>query len=305
MKILLTGASGLFGINFGLHQSTKHTIIGQTNTRRLQNIPFETIQADLGDFSSLNSLIEKTKPDLLVHAAAMANIDACQREPELANKINASLAGEMANLTARHGIKMVHLSTDAVFDGKRGNYSEEDETNPVNLYAETKLAGEKQVAEANPHALITRVNFYGYSTSGTRSLAELFVNQLASGKGMMGFTDVYFCPFHVLQLADLLMLMVEKDLEGLYHVVSDECLSKYDFGRRIAKKFGFDESRIKPVSWKDAGLVANRSPMLTLDVTKLKNDLGVKLVDQQTCLNSFYALYKKGYAAGLQSMVTA
>ena len=303
MKILITGASGLFGINFALNLYQQHQIIGISNNRSLYNTPFEMKQVDLGDFPVLAPLLQQTKPDLLIHCAAMANVDDCEKNPDLAQKINADLAGELAGITSRLGIQMVHLSTDAVFDGKTGNYLETDATHPINKYAETKLAGEKMVAEANPDCIIARVNFYGYSLSGKRSLGELFVGQLSAGKSMMGFTDVYFCPFHILQLSDLLMQMAEMQLKGLFHVVNDECLSKYEFGCRIARKFGFDEKKIIPTSWRDAGLVANRSPQLTLNITKLKEYLKSPLPDQDACLESFYNLYRKNYPQQIRSFL--
>jgi len=303
MKILITGASGLFGINFALNLYQQHQIIGISNNRSLYNTPFEMKQVDLGDFPVLAPLLQQTKPDLLIHCAAMANVDDCEKNPDLAQKINADLAGELAGITSRLGIQMVHLSTDAVFDGKTGNYLETDATHPINKYAETKLAGEKMVAEANPDCIIARVNFYGYSLSGKRSLGELFVGQLSAGKSMMGFTDVYFCPFHILQLSDLLMQMAEMQLKGLFHVVNDECLSKYEFGCRIARKFGFDEKKIIPTSWRDAGLVANRSPQLTLNITKLKEYLKSPLPDQDACLESFYDLYRKNYPQQIRSFL--
>ncbi len=303
MKILLTGASGLFGINFALHLNHQHQITGTSNKLSLTNTPFEMKQVDLGDFTVLSPLLEEIKPDLLIHCAAVANVDDCENHPDLAKRINADLAGELASIASRLGIQMIHLSTDAVFDGKAGNYSETDATNPINKYAETKLAGEKMVADANPDCIIARVNFYGFSLSGKRSLGELFVNQLSAGKSMMGFTDVYFCPFHVFQLSDLLMQMAKMDLKGLYHVVNDECLSKYEFGCRIARKFGFNESKVIPTSWREAGLVANRSPQLTLNVDKLKQHLNRPLPDQDTCLESFYGLYKTNYPQQLQSFI--
>jgi len=293
----------LFGINFALYMNHLHQITGVSNKLSLTDTPFEMKQVDLGNFALLTPLLQQTKPDLLIHCAALANVDDCENNPDLAKRINSDLAGELAHITSRLGVQMIHLSTDAVFDGKTGNYSETDATNPINKYAETKLAGEKMVADANPDCIIARVNFYGFSLSGKRSLGELFISQLSAGKSMMGFTDVYFCPFHVLQLSDLLMQMAKMQLRGLFHVVNDECLSKYEFGCRIARKFGFNEGKVIPTSWRDAGLVANRSPQLTLNVNKLKQHMKSSLPDQETCLESFYDLYRTNYQQQLNSFL--
>jgi dTDP-4-dehydrorhamnose reductase len=138
------------------------------------------------------------------------------------------------------------------------------------------------------------VNFYGFSLSGRRSLAEFFLYNLLEGRQLKGFTDVHFCPLYVGDLVQVLFAMLEKKLHGLYHVVSPECLSKYDFGKRIADKFGLDGSLITPVSVYDGGLLAKRSPNLTLRVDKLLAT-GIQLPGQTAGLDSFYAHYQHGY----------
>ena len=302
MKYLVSGASGLLGLNFGLQMHGRHDVVGVVNQHGLVNAPFAIETADLADAGEGTRLLEKTRPDVLLHCAALANIDACEAQPELAERVNAKVPGELAAACRRMGIKMVHISTDAVFDGQRGGYREEDETNPINVYARTKLAGEQQVAENNPDAIIARVNFYGWSLRGKRSLAEFFYYSLSAGKPMMGFTDVLFCPLQVNDLADVLTAMVERGLSGLYHVISPESTSKYEFGCRIARRFGLDESLIEPTSWEKAGLKANRSPSLTLSVEKLACDLGNALPGQQQGIDRFYETFEQGLPQRLRTL---
>lgn len=197
---------------------------------------------------------------------------------------------------------MVHVSTDAVFDGLRGNYSETDAPNPVGVYSRTKLEGEQAVAETYPEAIIARVNLFGWSLSGDRSLAEFFFNHLSQGNRVMGFTDVYFCPLLANHMADILVDMLESNLSGIYHVVCPESLTKYDFGVRLAQRFGLDESLITPTAVSQAGLAARRSPNLTLRVDKLIRALGSKIPDITMGLNRFYELYQQGYPASLHSL---
>jgi dTDP-4-dehydrorhamnose reductase len=237
---------------------------------------------------------------VVIHCAALANLEACETQPELAWRINAGVPGELAAATAQAGIKLVHISTDAVFDGQRGNYTEEDTPNPLGVYARSKLAGEQAVTQANPQAIIARVNFYGWSLNGTRSLAEFFYRNLSAGKNVKGFMDIFFCPLLVNHLAGLLLEMVEKDLHGLYHVVSAEHLSKYEFGCRIARLFELDEKLIAPVSWKTGGLQAQRSPNLTMNTAKLARDLGTRLPDQAVGLRRFRELFDAGYAQSIR-----
>jgi dTDP-4-dehydrorhamnose reductase len=148
--------------------------------------------------------------------------------------------------------------------------------------------------QAAPDAVIARVNFYGWSLTGQRSLGEFFFNNLSSGKRCNGFTDVFFCPLLVSDLAELIYKMVEKDLKGVYHVLSSESLSKYDFGCRLARQFGLDESLITPISWRESGLHAQRSPNLRMNTDKLSRDLGEIMPTQAAGLQLFYTQYTQG-----------
>ena len=298
MRLLVTGASGLLGLNFAVQMAgdARYVVTGVVHHNAMAGVPFSVIQTDLGRSQAVAELLERTQPEAVIHCAALANLEACEAQPELAWRLNAQVPGELAAATAQAGIKLVHISTDAVFDGQSGNYREEDTPHPLGVYARSKLAGELAVTQANPQAIIARVNFYGWSLNGTRSLAEFFYRNLSAGKAVKGFTDIFFCPLLVNHLADLLLKMVEKDLQGVYHVVSAESLSKYEFGCRIARLFDLDEQLITPVSWKAAGLLAQRSPDLTMHTGKLARDLGTSLPDQAVGLQRFRELFDNGYA---------
>jgi dTDP-4-dehydrorhamnose reductase len=138
--------------------------------------------------------------------------------------------------------------------------------------------------------------------SGKRSLAEWFVNNLAAGNSIMGFTDVYFCPLLVTDLAKLLLRMLEHGLQGLYHVVSSECSNKYEFGIRLAQLFGFEETLIKPALVSESGLKAARSPKLTLRADKLINELGESTPGLNSGLEEFFAQFKNGYPDFIKGM---
>ena len=300
---LVTGVSGLLGLNFALAvDGEKHQVTGVANTAPLTWATFNNLEAELTRSGVIEELIETHKPEIFLHCAAMANVDACENDPELAHQVNAELPGQIAEACLKHSVHMIHISTDAVFDGSRGDYIEEDDTNPLSVYAKTKLAGEHAVLSANPEALIARVNFYGWSKTGNRSLAENFVNKLAQGREMMGFTDILFCPMNILDLSALLVEVSSLDLHGIYHMVGPEAMSKYEFGRRIAEKFGFDASLIKPVSVNESGLKAARSPNLTLSTEKLRNALGHDLPDLAGGLQKFFDQYRRGYSEYIKSL---
>jgi dTDP-4-dehydrorhamnose reductase len=301
-RFLVTGASGLLGLNFALYTCQQHEVIGVVNQHALQQAPFAVHQLELSQPGAARQLLQAIRPQVILHCAAMANVDACESQPELAQRVNADLPGELAALAAEFDCKMMHISTDAVFNGDKGNYVEEDEPAPLSVYARTKLAGEEAVLAANPRAIVARVNFYGWSITGKRSLAEFFYSHLSAGENTKGFTDVHFCPLEVHDLSDLLLEMATKDLQGIYHVVSSESLSKFEFGQRLARQFGLDASLIQPVSWRDVGLQAARSPELTLDTQKLRNALQHPLPDQAHGMTRFAQSLSDGLPEYIRGM---
>ncbi len=302
MRILITGTGGLLGSNLALEAASNHTVFGVDRSCPQKTTAFTPLVADLLDPGAVESILDDTQPDWVIHCAAQANVDACEHDPENARELNTELPRKLARHVARGGARLLHVSTDAVFDGHKDEYTEDDLPNPVNVYAQTKLAGENAVLEAAPDAIVARINIFGWSPTGKRSLAEFFFNNLAAGNQIKGFTDVFFCPVLVNDIADLFYQMLAKGLRGLYHVVSSENVSKYDFGIAIARKFDFDPELITPISVTQAGLQAVRSPNLTLQVDKLINDLGVVPPALSPGIERFYTLYQQDYPQVVRSL---
>jgi len=301
MKLLITGASGLLGINLTMEAMREHEVIG-VDRGKLKSAPFQMLNANFLQTGEINTLIDSINPDWVINCAALANLEECERHPDQAKILNADLPAELATACVKRNIKFTHLSTDAVFDGTRqGEYSEEDAPNPQGIYSQTKLAGEHAVQEVNPNAIIARVNFFGWSLGGRRSLGEFFVNNLSEGRNVNGFTDVIFCPMWVNHLSQTLIEMLEKDLHGLYHVVGAQAMSKYQFGVEVARKFGLRESLIEPQSVERSSLTAKRSHNLWLSIHKLSTDLGHAAPDFSTGLNGFYTQFQQGYPQKIRS----
>jgi dTDP-4-dehydrorhamnose reductase len=300
MRILVTGASGLLGLNLAIEAAKEHTVIGVVNQHPFRSDNFEVRQVDLLAPGTVSALIDGVQPDWVVHCAALANLEDCEANPDLAHLTNGELPGEIARQTFDRGIPLVHISTDAVFDGQRGDYTENDIPNPLSEYARTKLVGEHVVADVYPEAIIARINMFGWSLSGKRSLAEFFFYNLQAGNPLKGFTDVFFCPLLANDLAGVLLAMLEKELSGLFHVVSSECMTKYDFGVAVAELFGFDPSLIAPTSVSEGELKASRAPLLTLRSDKLAQALGCPLPNVTNGLARFYELYQQGYPVQLR-----
>mgnify|MGYP005849596273 CR=1 FL=1 len=301
MKLLITGASGLLGINLALEAMREHEVIG-VDRGRLQSAPFPVTKTNFFNTNAFKPMLDSTQPDWVINCAALANLEECEKHPDQAKILNTDLPRELATTCAERNIKFVHLSTDAVFDGtKEGAYTEGDIPNPQGVYSQTKLDGERAVQESNLQAIIARVNFFGWSLGGQRSLGEFFVNNLSEGKTVYGFTDVIFCPMWVNHLAQTLIAMLEGDLHGLYHVVGAQPISKYQFGVEVARKFGLRESLIMPQSVERSGLTAKRSHNLWLSVHKLSTDLRRPLPEFSTGLDGFYTQFQRGYPQKIRS----
>jgi dTDP-4-dehydrorhamnose reductase len=183
-----------------------------------------------------------------------------------------------------------------------GGYQESDPTHPLSVYARTKRKGEERVLRQNPDAVVARVVFYGWSLSGSRSLSEFFFSNLKQGNRIKGFVDTYFCPLYVEHLADTLLEMLAAGLQGVYHVVSPEHLSKYAFGVRLARKFGFDPDLIEPVEMAQGRDGAPRSLKLILDSSKIERALRHTLPSVDEGIAMLHQRWLSGYPAKLQGL---
>ena len=301
MKLLIIGASGLLGINLAIEAMREHEVIG-VDRGKLKSALFQVFKADFLNIGEIDSRLDTTKPDWLINCAALASLEKCEEDPTQAKKLNTDLPGELAAACAKRDIHFVHISTDSVFDGtKEGLYREDDKPSPPGVYSQTKLDGERVVLRGNPQAIIARVNFYGWSLGGRRSLGEFFVNNLSEEKVVNGFTDVIFCPMLVNDTARLLLEMLEKQLSGVYHVVGAQPMSKYQFGIEVARTFGLREDLISPQSVEASGLTAKRSHNLWLSTHKLSTDLGHEIPTFSTGLAEFYTQFQQGYPQKIRS----
>ena len=300
-RILITGASGLLGLNLAQETMNTHDITA-VDRGKLVNAPFKILNGDLLNTGTLDSALDSAQPEWLINCAALADLEACENNPDLSRRLNIDLPAQMAKACKARGVSFVHISTDAVFDGEKdGFYAEEDKPNPLGVYSQTKFDGEQAVFAEDANAIVARVNFYGWSLSGRRSLAEFFHHNLTNNKSMSGFTDVRFCPMLVNDTARTLIKMLQKNLSGLYHVVGPQAMSKYQFGVEIARRFSLKESEISPKSILSSSLTARRSHNLWLSTHKLSTALGESLPEFSTGLDEFFTQYQQDYPQKIRS----
>lgn len=300
--LVITGASGLLGANLIVQaHNCGRDVVGLCHRHRINTRDFPIQAVDLTNQAAVRNVLSSLRPSQVIHCAAATNVDWCEEHPAEAEAINGDASGFLSELVSELGSRFVYISTDAVFDGKKGNYSETDKPAPLNVYARSKLRGEQQVLRNNPSALVVRVNIYGWNAQNKFSLAEWVLAQLASGKQVPGFTDVHFTPILVNDLAKVLLAMLDHGLSGLYHAGGSEKVSKFEFARRVALVFDFDPGLIVPTQVAEVYLQAKRPPDMSLNTEKICGVLGFPMPDVEFGLRRFRGLQAAGYPRKLKS----
>lgn len=301
-RLLVTGASGLLGANVVLQALGRCEVVAHGYGPALVPQGFTYLESDLLAAGEVTRLFHDVRPDWVVHCAALTDVDRCEDVPEFAQRINAGLAGAMAAGAADVGARLLHLSTDAVFDGRRGGYAESDVPSPVNQYGESKLRGEGAVHSANPDALIVRTNFFTWPAPDRDGLAGWMLGRLMTGQSLPGFVDVEFNPIVASLLAEILLELLSTRLSGLYHVAGRTCLSKYDFALALARAMGSDPQLVVRAHSTSADLTARRGARMCLRVGKVEKALGRRMPSLARSLQRFRAEQVNGFAGALRAI---
>jgi dTDP-4-dehydrorhamnose reductase len=303
--ILVTGASGLLGASVVSQAHERGLeVIGLYHRHPIHLEGVKLLAVDFADRAETGRIFRELQPSSVVHCAAATDVDHCEDHPDEAYRLNVTAVAAIAEITARSGVRLLYVSTDSVFDGERGRYSETDTPAPLNVYATTKLQGEREVARLNPEAIIARVSLYGWNAQNKESLAEWILKRLALGKTVPGFSDVFFSPALANDIAEVLLDLIDPNLSGIYHVVGSESISKYEFARRVAAKFAFDPEQVFATRMGDAKLKARRPRDTSLNTTKVCDVLGRSMPDVDAGLRRFAELRENGYADQLKNRLS-
>ncbi len=292
--LVVTGASGLLGASV-LRSAVElgWETVGLCHQHVIRDPAMQVARVDLTDASATRKLLFDLRPDAIVHCAAATNVDWCEDNPKEAEAINVQAAAVLAEVAATLNARFVYLSTDSVFDGKKGDY--------VDVYAGSKLAGERETLRRNPSALLVRVSIYGWNAQNKDSVAEWVLRRLEEGRDVPGFADVFFTPILVNHLVPVLFAMLQQELAGLYHVAGSERVSKFEFARRVAAAFGFDPDRVRPCQVKDMNLRAARPLDVSLNTEKIRMAMGRSMPNVDSGLRGFRELRGRQYPQQLKS----
>jgi dTDP-4-dehydrorhamnose reductase len=297
MKILLTGSSGLLGHAYALAAVRRgHTVTALYHQNRpIADGLAKTIQLDASEPEELTKIAIELWPDAIVNCAAISNATSVEADAMRAEKINVALPRLLAQLSTHLGARLLHVSTDMVFDGQSEQpYRSTDMPAPTNLYGQTKLMAEREVLEHNPEdPVVLRIPILmGNSPGGRRSLHEKLIAAIQAGKKPKLFCDEMRQPCSASNVAEVLLELTERrDLHGLFHWAGSETLSRFEMGQRILKHFGLPLDAIESACRDDDSRPARLTFDLNPIVSKLKTkpiDFAAQL-DELTCIEPLNA----------------
>ena len=282
-KVLITGGSGLLAINWALAIKDNFSTVLLFHKKRISIQNINTDSVSLNSLDQCLTVLKKHKPDILINTAGLTNVEECEINPSLATEVNVDLAQNLAIACNQQKVKLVHISTDHLFRGNQKFSSEDALAQPLNNYAKTKLLGEKKVLENYKDALIIRSNFFCWGTEYRQSFSDFILNNLRKNKPIDLFADVFFTPISANELFKLAHQLIDSHSVGIFNIVSNERISKYEFGVRLGNCFNLDVNLINKINIKDKKNLVIRPLDMSLSNLKLckKLDCEVMSIKQQ------------------------
>lgn len=269
MKLLVTGASGLLGSKLAQIALARNLEVygGFSNDAVPFGIP---IKFDVSDRNQVDAAFKASKPDVVVHAASLTDVDKCELNQSLAWKINVEGTRNVAEATAKLGAFLVYISTDYVFSGEKGCYKEDAAPNPINYYGLTKLKAEETAKQFVPGCCIARTSvIYGATpATGKINFALWLINKLQSGESVRIVTDQWNSPTLNTSLANMALEVVDRRLSGVFHLCGASRVSRCEFALKIAETFGLDAGLIERVDSSTFKWPAKRPVDSSLDTSK-------------------------------------
>lgn len=292
-NMLITGVSGLLGNNLAYYFKDKYDILGLYSSHPVSIEGIDTARCELSHPGNIRGIISDYNSEIIIHCASLTNIDECEGDRDTVNKINVMATGHIVEEVMDKDIRLIYISTDSVYEGIKGNYSEEDNINPQNYYGLSKYEGELEVLKKE-NSLILRTNLFGWNIQNKKSLGEWILEELTAKQRIHGFKDAYFSSIYTMELARVIHISIMKNLTGVYNCGAFDSCSKYEFALKIADCFALDKTLISPISIDDFCFKAKRGKKLTLNVNKLQKALDYTLPTMNHSIEAFYRDYKCG-----------
>lgn len=280
-KVLIVGAHGMLGRDLV-------KVLGET----FDVLPLGRDDLDISAYNNVKKVLKEVSPQVVINAAGYTDVDACERKSRLAFTVNGEGAKNLARASSVIKAKLVYISTDYVFDGKKETpYTEQDQPNPLNVYGESKLMGERYVQKFADDYLIVRTQWlFG---AGGRNFVDTIIDLARVRDKIEVVDDQVGSPTYTLDLSVAIRALLEKDLWGVYHVSNSGHCSWYDFAKEILAQLGKDTVELVPISSADLTRPARRPLYSVLSNEKLQRDAGITMRPWQEALRDY--LKEKGF----------
>ncbi|MFN0159375.1 MAG: dTDP-4-dehydrorhamnose reductase [Bacteroidota bacterium] len=280
-RILLVGSNGLLGQKLTevlTRGSAYYLVLASRSEKSVRPLlSAEYVQLDVTSRKDVKHLVWNAEPDIIINASAMTNVDACELERELAWKINVDGMDNIIDGAKRNDTRIIHVSTDYIFDGKSGPYSENDRPEPLNYYGKSKLASENSLRTSGlPHMIARTIVLYGYGSGVKSNFALWLIGQLEQKLPVRVVDDQFGNPTLVDDLAYGIVSAIELGRTGVYNIAGREIISRYEFALRLARVFDFDERLITPIQTSQLKQPAVRPLKSGLITLKAELELGIK-----------------------------
>ena len=286
MKYLVTGSAGLIGnrIVSDLEKSGEMVYSCYNNMKPVYGIP---TKLNLLNLENISTTFKTIQPDVIIHSAALTDVEKCEMEPKLANSINTKATEIIAKETEHLDSYLIYLSTDYVFDGKKGLYNEIDFPNPLNHYGKTKLTGEKTVETNTSKWSIIRTSTPFGTNSTKKTFPVWLIENLQKNKKVNILEDQFTSPTYVPNLSQIILEIITRKLEGLFHVSGSTRISRFEFAKIIVEKLNLDLSLLNPVKIDVMPWKAKRPVDSSLDISKINSILNTKPFSIEKSLDDY------------------
>jgi dTDP-4-dehydrorhamnose reductase len=278
-RALVLGANGLLGQHLVRALASRYEVAASD----LQDGSFTNhdpyFTCDIAEKNQLNTLVKEVEPRIVVNAAAMTDVDGCETKPELARRVNAEAVGHVGELALEISARVIHVSTDYVFDGENGPYGEDDKTNPVGIYGATKLEGEQLLTDSGAEHAIVRTNvLYGCGVEVKSNFALWVYDSLRAGKTIGVVTDQFNNPTEAGNLAEALAELAVSEYTGVVNVAGADFVDRYAFALQVASVFELDDTLIQSTTTAELDQAARRPPRGGLRIEKASSLLSTELL---------------------------
>jgi dTDP-4-dehydrorhamnose reductase len=280
-RAMIIGAAGLLGQYLSAEAVKRGLDVTATfNRTRPEQGAVPLVHLDITDADAVATIISRNEPDMVFLPSALTNVDHCETHPQEAWAVNAEGTLNVASACKDVKARLLYVSTDYVFNGEKGEkYYEFDTPDPMSLYAQTKLEGERLTLDADRHNIVARVSvLYGWNrVSDKTNFVTWVLKNLRQGSEVKLFGDQRASPTYAPNAADAMLTMAAGNASGLYHVAGPNCLSRHEMGLTIADAFGLDRSLCKNVRTEDVPLPARRGKMTCLDINKTQAEFNITM----------------------------